>query len=66
MRKLAEKIVDAIDKADNSTLDEIEATEETLKQELIESWKESGLLDNISSTMSDEELLKLFGNTNKN
>jgi hypothetical protein len=66
MRKLAEKIVDAIDSADNSTLDEIEATEETLKKELIESWKESGLLDNVSSKMSDDELLKIFGNSNKN
>ena len=62
MRKLAEKIVDAIDNAENSTLDEIEATEETLKKELIENWKQSGLLDNISSEMTDEELLKLFGN----
>lgn len=65
MRKLAEKVIDAIDNANNSTLDEIEATEEILKNELISSWKTSGLLDNISSNMSDEELLKLFSNTNK-
>lgn len=66
MRKLAEKIIDAIDNANNSTHDEIEAAEETLKKELIENWKKSGLLDNVSSNLSDEQLLKLFGNTTKN
>ena len=63
MRKLATKIVDAVNET-SSDYDAVEKTEEILQKEIIEKWKVSGLLNNATKQLSDKDLIKLLGINN--